>query len=119
MENITKMPVFKGFASFLLFTFFITSCLTEAGSCWAQEQSNFDTAFNYIKNEVFYGGEIPKTITMLNQMLKTMELTSEQKIEVYKLLGEAHVAQHFETEAVEAINKILELVPNYQPGADA
>jgi hypothetical protein len=63
----------------------------------------------------FYEGRFDEAIDLVNRCLNKSGLTDVEKVRAYKLMTMAYQAKDYEFQAREAINKLLELVPNYEP----
>lgn len=68
--------------------------------------------------ELFYSGQFSKAESILRACLESDQLSSDQKMRVYRLLGLSSISRGFENQAREAIQSLLDIVPDYQPNPD-
>ena len=80
---------------------------------YAQNQSNCE---KLVKDaEVFYkDGLFEQAIELLTECLNKDNISKDIKMEAYRLLGLTYLAIDYRNEARTAINKLLDLVPNYK-----
>jgi hypothetical protein len=60
-------------------------------------------------------GRFDETIALLTVCIESPDVTPEQKQKAYRLMGLTYIAKDYLTEAKNSIEKLLKLVPNYQP----
>lgn len=65
--------------------------------------------------EKYTDGRFDETIALLTVCLDDPNTTGEQKQTAYRLMGLTYIAKDYLSEAKTAIEKLLKIVPNYQP----
>ena len=66
-------------------------------------------------NEAYVNGRFDEALILIDECLAKPDLSRDEKLNAYRLKGLVYIAEDFLNEAREAINNLLELVPNYQP----
>jgi len=64
--------------------------------------------------EKYNTGKFDETIELITKCLDSTDIGPDSKMKAYRLLGLTYLAKDYLVEAKIAINKLLELVPNYQ-----
>lgn len=64
--------------------------------------------------EKYNTGRFDEAIDMITKCLDSADITQESKMRAYRLLGLTYIAKDYLVEAKKAVDKLLELVPNYQ-----
>jgi hypothetical protein len=65
--------------------------------------------------EKYTDGRFDETIALLTVCLDDPNTTPDQKQQAYRLMGLTYIAKDYLSEAKTAIEKLLKIVPNYQP----
>jgi hypothetical protein len=91
----------------------ITPLLNSGVILYAQE---IDVAKTLMQAEEKYTeGRFDETIALITVCLDNPTITPEQKQQAYRLMGLTYIAKDYLTEAKNAIESLLQLVPNYKP----
>lgn len=84
---------------------------------YAQSQKDWDKKIDEAE-QIFYSGQFSKAENILKEGLQSGELTQEQKSRAYRILGLSYLSRELESQAKDAIENLLEIVPDYQPNPD-
>jgi tetratricopeptide (TPR) repeat protein len=79
----------------------------------ALPQDNFERELQEADQD-YRRGRFDEAVVILTNCLNRPNLTEDQKLRAYRLLGLAYIAKDLLSDARNAINKLLDLVPNYE-----
>lgn len=65
--------------------------------------------------ERYYAAEFDAAVQLLRTCLETSDLSTEERVRIYRLLSFAHIAQGDEQQARLTIESLLDLQPGYTP----
>jgi hypothetical protein len=60
-------------------------------------------------------GRFDEAIALLTQCLESPNITDDQKQQAFRLMGLTYIAKDYLTEAKKSVEKLLDLVPSYNP----
>lgn len=69
--------------------------------------------------QLFYNGDFDKSVALIKDCLSKSDFPVSKEKDAYELLAQNYLAKSYLSEARTAIKKLLALVPNYVPPADA
>lgn len=69
--------------------------------------------------QLFYNGDFDKSVEIIKDCLSKSDFPPSKEKDAYELLAQNYLAKSYLSEARTAIKKLLTLVPNYIPPADA
>ena len=103
-----------GASTVLFFAVLLLIALILTPAVQAQAQTKCD---ELLKNaeEQYRIGRFPEAIAMLNECLAEPDIPKEKKTAAHRLRALAFMSQNLESEAKNAVRKLLELVPDYSP----
>ena len=103
-----------GASTVLFFAVLLLIALILTPAVQAQAQTKCD---ELLKNaeEQYRIGRFPEAIAMLNECLAEPDIPKEKMTAAHRLKALAFMSQNLESEAKNAVRKLLELVPDYLP----
>jgi len=66
----------------------------------------------------YYSGRFDEAIETATRCLSSSSITEAEKLRAYKLIGLSYIAKDYLEQARSAVQKLLELVPTYEPDPD-
>ena len=113
MIKTKKIFVGKSFIGCLILTLLFTILFDPIFPTLADAQQDCATALKDAEAK-YNDGQFDEAIDLLKKCI-AQGFTEEQKKEAYRLLGLAYLAKDYREQAREAVEKLLTLVPNWQP----
>jgi len=101
----------------LIWTLVISLTLQPCSIIFAQTQDDCTAKIKEAEQK-FYNGDFETSITLLENCLKTGNLSRREKERAYELLALNYQSKSYLEQANNAIKKLLELAPNYKPNPE-
>ncbi|MFC2084596.1 hypothetical protein ACFLS9_06020 [Bacteroidota bacterium] len=102
---------------FLLFSLIILLFFTLNETAYSQIRGKYEKHLAEA-DSLYNFGRFDQAIELLMSCLEKEDISSEEKMRTYRLLGLTYIAKDYEEEARNAIKKLLEMVPNYKSDPD-
>jgi tetratricopeptide (TPR) repeat protein len=112
------LKLFKNLCLFVL-VFFLTGTLlillisSTANTAQAQIKSVCATQLNDAEQK-YNTGRFDEAIGLITKCLGKPEISEQEKMRAYRLLGLSYIAKDYLEDARTAVKKLLDMVPNYQ-----
>ena len=109
-----SIGIFKPLLVLFLCTSLLILPVVDSGSLLFAQEIDIEKTLNDA-DQKYTEGRFDETIALLTVCIDTPGITPEQKQRAYRLMGLTYIAKDYLTEAKSSIEKLLKLVPNYQP----
>jgi len=83
----------------------------------AQAQTDWEEQLNEAE-QIFYSGQFSQAEALLREALQSGELTTDQRTRAYRILGLSYLSRELENQARDAIQSLLDIVPDYAPNPE-
>jgi tetratricopeptide (TPR) repeat protein len=113
MLNFKTNPWNRGLVGLLIGALLFTTLCNPLSVAATRAQENCETALADAQDK-YINGRFDEAIDILERCL-TKGFNEEQKKQAYKFLGLSYLAKDYLDQAKNAIKKLLELVPNWEP----
>ena len=106
-----------GFVGLLILLLVLTPVGENFGTIFAQSQNECEEELKTAQKKM-ETGKFDEAIDLITQCLNKDGISNETKKQAYRLLGLTYIAKDYLGEARNAVGKLLDIVPNYQPDPD-
>jgi tetratricopeptide (TPR) repeat protein len=98
----------------VIWSLLVTTIMAPVGSVYAQTTQS-PTDIIKEAEQLYTIGRFDEAIKMLTELLERKDISEDQKLRAYRLLGLSYIAKDFLEDARSAIRKLLDMVPDYMP----
>ena len=105
------------FVGILVLLLLITPMGRNYGTIYAQSYNECEKQLSTAQKKM-ETGKFDEAIKLITECLNKDGISNETKKQAYRLLGLTYIAKDYLGDAREAIGKLLDVVPNYQPNPD-
>jgi tetratricopeptide (TPR) repeat protein len=106
-----------GFTIALILLLVLTPVGESFGNIFAQSQNECEEELKNAQRKM-ETGKFDEAIELITECLNKEGISNESKKQAYRLLGLTYIAKDYLGEARNAVGKLLDIVPNYQPDPD-
>jgi tetratricopeptide (TPR) repeat protein len=96
----------------VIWSLLVTTIMAPVGSVYAQTTQS-PTDIIKEAEQLYTIGRFDEAIKMLTELLERKDISEDQKLRAYRLLGLSYIAKDFLEDARSAIRKLLDMVPDY------